>query len=179
MIQKLNWTNKKVDDDLIPVLRRLNDSKVQRTVDSYFSVGSAPTLNKQSKRIQTALSLFKNKTVAPSTSKSTQPVTDFNLSENEEDQNDIIEIDSAPVNTTSKKTNNKVRKSTRKKAVNDAALVVSEDSDDKETNAPVSSKQPSKRKSSESLGGSPSKKANSSKASTSKKSKSKITIIKR
>ena len=82
MAGKMTWSSEKVERDLAPVFKRLNETKVQSTLESYFAVdGTAQTSSsaKQSKRMKSAIRMLKNKSSSSQLAKPEEP----NLSEDE------------------------------------------------------------------------------------------------
>jgi len=98
---KMGWTNKKLDDDLLPVIRRINETDIQKTIDSFFAYETQSTFAKQSKRMKNAIKSFKSKSSRPTTTATTDKTksnSELNLSEVEESDEDINnEIEEIPI----------------------------------------------------------------------------------
>lgn len=62
-MNKLSWTTKKIDDDLLPLMKRINDHKIQKPIEAYFTFEAISNvmLAKKSKRMQNAISSLKKK----------------------------------------------------------------------------------------------------------------------
>lgn len=59
--QKFGWTKGKFDDTMIPVLRRMEESKNQKLLDMYFKVSTARSIESSlSKRVQKAVRKLNN-----------------------------------------------------------------------------------------------------------------------
>lgn len=91
MVKKMSWPVKKIDDDLIPIMRRLNETCVQKTIENYFVYDRKASFSKQSKRMKKAIGMFRSKSDV-----SSDKSKELNLSEDEErlsQDSDIILID--------------------------------------------------------------------------------------
>lgn len=85
----MGWQVKKIDDDLLPIIKRFNEKKVQKTIENFFTYETTSSFSKQSNRMKRAINLFRNKSdVNANTSKK---IDEINLSEDEsESENDEI-----------------------------------------------------------------------------------------
>ena len=152
----MSWTSKKIDDDLLPVIKRLNETKVQKTIETFFTYETKSSFSKQSKRMINAINMFKNKNNNETDSNTQSSSNDFNLSENEDDENDNDNSNSAKQVSQVTKKQSKLRttrntksksKSSKKTSnkIDDEIIIFENDVDDNEKISPSK-----KRKSSES-----------------------------
>lgn len=87
---KLSWSQAKIDNDILPIIKRLNETTTQSSIENFFHYETTSAFNKQSKRMKNAISNLKRKNnqSQPSTSSSQQQATnsasindDLNLSD--------------------------------------------------------------------------------------------------
>lgn len=58
---KLSWSQKKIDDDILPIIRRLNETTTQSSIENFFHYETTSAFNKQSKRMKNAITNLKRK----------------------------------------------------------------------------------------------------------------------
>lgn len=58
---KLSWSQKKIDDDILPIIRRLNETTTQSSIENFFHYETTSAFNKQSKRMKNAIANLKRK----------------------------------------------------------------------------------------------------------------------
>ncbi|XP_071950328.1 DNA excision repair protein ERCC-5 homolog isoform X2 [Antedon mediterranea] len=71
-LERLNWNIKKTDENVLPVLKKMNEQNVQRQITSYFGIVAHQNSDIQSKRLKRVLKKF-------------QPTTSYSDSEEKSD----------------------------------------------------------------------------------------------
>lgn len=79
LIKKMSWSVKKIDDDLLPIIRRLNETTIQKTIENFFVYDRKSSFSKQSKRMKKAISMCRSKSDI-----SRENTKEVNLSEDED-----------------------------------------------------------------------------------------------
>jgi 5'-3' exonuclease len=85
LMSKLKWPEQKINDDLVPLIKRINETKVQQSIGNFFTFDSENKLEKgqTSKRMMSAIKSFKAKKINSSLKKTVD--CDINLSEDDDD----------------------------------------------------------------------------------------------
>ncbi|CAF0756949.1 unnamed protein product [Brachionus calyciflorus] len=146
LIKKMAWPVKKIDDDLLPIIKRFNEKSVQKTIENFFTYETTSSFAKQSKRMKQAINLFKSKSdVGTAKTKN----GDLNLSEDDDVDDIAMESNQPKSSKMTNQTNKKSLKTNRKRGKKDLDDEKNDDVDLIESEEEKSS--PNKRKSSDSV----------------------------
>ena len=91
---KLSWSQKKIDDDILPIIKRLNETSTQSSIENFFHYETTSSFNKQSKRMKNAICNLKRKNdLSQETSCSAkQPSTSASLNDDLNLSDEDIEV---------------------------------------------------------------------------------------
>ncbi|RNA31809.1 DNA repair complementing XP-G cells [Brachionus plicatilis] len=121
LIKKMNWSMKKIDDDLLPIMRRLNETKVQKTLDTFFFFDRKSSFSKQSKRMKKAISMYRSKSdVSGTKSKELNLSEDEEMSQSQNSKNsrdpDIVVLENEPTSNKRKSSESNLNNKTKKQS---------------------------------------------------------------
>lgn len=113
-ISKMSWSSKKIDDDLLPLIKKINETTVQSSIEAFFNYQTTSSFSKQSQRMKNAINSFKRKNSAQNNKKSDLVSYENSFSRIKNDDLNLSEDDEVPLKQ-KKQTKSSIKITSRKK----------------------------------------------------------------